>query len=332
MPPLTISHARLGLLFILVGPTGAGKNTLMNHVIDDLPDLAQLPTATTRPIRPNEKEGREHHFVTRQAFEQMIANDQLLEWQNVHGKLYGVPRQTVEAAIDARLDRIADVDILGAMSVQAAYPDNTVLVFIQPGDSTSLDDTTETIRERLGIRGESEAEIENRVARVQMELNHAHHCDYLIFNNDLGTAVKELHSVIAAERSRRDMANWRVRKGLPRRRLRQTVMLLITQGDDIYLRGDQLPTERILDGETPTDAASRSLRLQPINLALLGTTFNEMAYSDELCYWYHTQADDLPALDTAAWTSTPANHAAIPDAIRNALRQTTYETAAKPTD
>ncbi len=115
-----------GLLFVIVGPAGVGKNALMNSVLDRVSDLRQLPTATTRGIRPDEQAGREHLFVSVGEFQRMIADNELLENQEVHGNFYGVPRLTVEQAIAQEHDLIADIDVLGATALHNNFPDHTV--------------------------------------------------------------------------------------------------------------------------------------------------------------------------------------------------------------
>jgi guanylate kinase len=128
-----VSKERLGILYILVGPGGVGKNALLNAVMDQLTDLRQLATATTRPPRENEQDGVHHLFVDLATFQQMIEDDALLEYQEVHpGKYYGVPRAIVEQAIVTRQDLIADIEYKGAAIIQKTYPQNTVAVFIAP--------------------------------------------------------------------------------------------------------------------------------------------------------------------------------------------------------
>jgi len=311
------SHRRNGLLFILVGPTGAGKNTLMNAVMSRLEDLHQLPTATTRGIRPNEKEGREHHFLSRAAFEEMIENNELLEHQNVHGRLYGVPRKTVADAIDAMQDRIMDIDVLGAMNVRAAFPDNTIIVFVQPGAS---DDVVGTVRKRLEERGESPAEIENRLRRIPLEMSYAPLCDYLIIIDELNTAIESLYGIILAERSRRSLINLRARKSHPRHRLLQTSNIIVTHESNVLLHQNRLPGNQIAEGEYPIEAAERALK-PDVTVTfgpLLGITMNSETRYDELAFWYHAipvAPTDLP--DGWAWSSV--SEADIPIEIRNQL-------------
>ncbi len=188
---MTSSRQRPGLLFTLVGPAGAGKNRLMNHVIA-LTSLRQFPTATTRAIRPGEQEGREHLFVSTEDFERMIAQDELLEHQVIHGNFYGMPRATIEAAFDSGRSLIADIEVLGAERARLAYPDNVISLFIEPPTLGSL-------IERMRERGEKEPEITKRLLRVPMELDYAPKCDYIIFNNSFDHAADLLYRIVAAE-------------------------------------------------------------------------------------------------------------------------------------
>jgi len=189
---------REGILFILVGPSGAGKNTLMKRVQDQLGDLPQLPTATTRAMRPGEKEGREHRFVTHDQFQELIDTDALIEYQPVHmGELYGTPRQTVEDAITAGQDLIADIEFLGAGKIYEAYPNNTVLIFVTP---SSLDILARRIRQR---GNHSPDEQINRLERAKFEMTFAPRCQHLILNDILEPAAEHLRQIIKSERIRR---------------------------------------------------------------------------------------------------------------------------------
>lgn len=187
---MTIPKERLGLLFILIGPGGAGKNTLMNYVLSRLDDLKQLPTATTRPIRPTEQHGREHLFLSLDAFQDMIDNGALIEYQEVRpGQYYGVPRSTVQDAIDETRDLIADVDVLGATILNDEYPENTVLIFITPPSMQRLED-------QMRERGTAENVIRDRMKRSVMEMTYAPLCDYVIINDELSDATDQLYDVI----------------------------------------------------------------------------------------------------------------------------------------
>jgi guanylate kinase len=191
-----------GLLFVMVGPAGAGKNAIMNEVLRQLPDLHQLPTATTRPMRDTEEQGREHLFVNEAEFRGL----DLIESQIVHNHLYGTPRATIEKAMHDGRDLIADIEVLGATYLHHAYPQNTVLVFVQPPSVNDL-------IKRMSIRGETQEEIDTRLKRVEMEMQYAPQCDYLITNyqDQLKESSAILYGIVLAERSRRALQQLRIR-------------------------------------------------------------------------------------------------------------------------
>ncbi len=190
----------------MVGPAGAGKNAIMNEVLRQLPDLRQLPTATTRPMRDTEEQGREHWFVNEVEFRQMDARHELIESQTVHKHLYGTPRATIENAMREGRDLIADIEVLGATLLHNAYPNNTILVFVQPP-------SVEDLIKRMSIRGESQAEIDTRLQRVEMEMQYAPQCDYLITNyqDQLKQSSAILYGIVLAERSRRALQQLRIK-------------------------------------------------------------------------------------------------------------------------
>ncbi len=190
--------ARKGTLFILVGPSGAGKNTLMKRVQQHISDLPQLATVTTRAMRPGEKEGREHRFVTKAEFQRLIDTNALIEYQPVHsGNLYGTPRDTVENALNAGGDLIADIEFLGAGKIYSAYPENTVLIFVTP---SNLDILAHRVRQRGKI---SAADFEQRMARARFELTFARRSHYVVLNDVLEPAAEHLRQIILSERQRR---------------------------------------------------------------------------------------------------------------------------------
>ena len=187
-----------GLLIVLVGPAGVGKNTIMQRVIAALPRLSQMPTATTRAPRDNEKHGREHWFISLEAFQAMIATGELLEYQEVHpGRFYGTPRNQIFQAL--RHDHawlVADIDIAGAAALRNVFPESAVLIFIEPPD-------LDTLSIRMHSRGQAtEAEIQERLARVPRELAFAVECDYRVLNGTLDDAVKQVLAIIQTEAER----------------------------------------------------------------------------------------------------------------------------------
>jgi len=186
-----------GILFTLIGPAGAGKNTVMDRVIATHPDIRQLATATTRGQRASELEGREHYFISRDRFETLLGEGALLEHAVVHGEYYGILRDPLEDALKNGDLLFADVDMLGAQAAQAAFPENVVLVFVQPPSLSAL---VERMRES---RGENEAQIGRRLLRAPSEMAFAPHCDYVITNEALDQAVDALMGIVTAELARR---------------------------------------------------------------------------------------------------------------------------------
>lgn len=180
-----------GCLFVLVGPSGVGKNTIMRDVMHNIEGLHQLPTATTRDPRPGEDEGVQHYFVSREQFERMRDDGDLLEHQEVHpGKWYGVPRDLTRRALADGKPLVADVDIYGAAALKKAFPTNVVTIFVEP---PSLD----VLRERLLERGE--VDLEERFERAEMELSRANECDYRVVNDVLERCVEEVTAIVQRE-------------------------------------------------------------------------------------------------------------------------------------
>lgn len=209
---LMIHEKQRGLLFVMVGPGGTGKNTLMNVIKGRHSQIKQLATATTRPPRPGEQHGREHFFVSQTEFQQMIDNRQLLEYQEVTpGKFYGIPRFSVEDYLEQGQHLIADIEVYGAQILQDNYPDDAILIFVTvPGQT--LEEQLAVLRERMLGREESslsETEIrliEYRLERAKsLELPFQSQCDYVIVNDDFERALEELDTLIQkkiAERKR----------------------------------------------------------------------------------------------------------------------------------
>jgi guanylate kinase len=183
-----------GSLFILVGPSGVGKNMVMKGVQARLPLLRQMPTATTRAIREGEQEGREHFFVTVERFTQMIAENALIEHQEVYpGTFYGTPRSGLHNALVQDEKLIADIDVLGAEAIKQAFPNNVILIFVAPPSLADLE-------KRLRTRGNmSETEIAQRLKRATFEMSFAARCDYKIINDTLEQSVNEVVNIINGE-------------------------------------------------------------------------------------------------------------------------------------
>jgi guanylate kinase len=194
MPPET----RRGLLIILSSPSGAGKSTLARRLMAWDPSLSFSVSATTRPPRPGEEDGREYYFRTRDAFLAMVKADEMLEHAEVFGNLYGSPRAPVEAAIVAGRDVLFDIDWQGGQQItNSALKDAVVSIFILPPSIAELE-------RRLNTRGQDSAEvIAGRMAKSEAEISHWAEYDYVLVNDDLDTCEASLKTILEAERLRR---------------------------------------------------------------------------------------------------------------------------------
>ncbi|MFZ9684515.1 MAG: guanylate kinase [Gemmobacter sp.] len=189
---------RRGLLLILSSPSGAGKSTLSRRLLDWDGGIRFSVSATTRPPRPGEVDGREYHFRTRAAFLEMVAAGEMLEHAEVFGNLYGSPRGPVEAALAEGRDTLFDVDWQGGQQIRnSALGADVVSVFILPPSIAALE-------ARLNGRGQDSAEvIAGRMARARDEISHWGEFDYVLVNDDIDRTEAELRTILAAERLRR---------------------------------------------------------------------------------------------------------------------------------
>jgi guanylate kinase len=189
---------RRGLLLILSSPSGAGKSTLSRMLMAWDPTMRFSVSATTRPPRPGEAEGREYYFRSREAFETMVQSGQMLEHAEVFGNLYGSPRGPVQAAMEAGTDTVFDIDWQGGQQIKQAMRDDVVSIFILPPSIAELD-------RRLRTRGQdSDQVIAGRMAKSRDEISHWAEYDYVLVNQDLDQTFDALKAILTAERLRRD--------------------------------------------------------------------------------------------------------------------------------
>ena len=182
-----------GLVIVLSGFSGAGKGTIMKHLLEAHPNDYNLSiSATTRAMRAGEKDGREYFFKTREEFDAMIENNELLEYATFNGNSYGTPRAYVEQLIDRKKDVILEIEIQGALQVKEMYPD-ALLLFTMPPSAKELEN-------RLVGRGTETPEvISQRLAISCKESQYMDKYDYLIVNDSLERAVDQVHNIIQAE-------------------------------------------------------------------------------------------------------------------------------------
>jgi guanylate kinase len=180
-----------GNLVVLTGPSGVGKGTLIRSLLQHHPELYFSVSATTRAPRPGEVEGQHYYFVNRLQFEQMVANDELLEWAEFAGNYYGTPRQPVFNQIQQGQLVILEIELAGARQVRHTAPE-ALQIFILPPSITELE-------QRLRTRGQdSEAAIARRLARAKEEIKAANEFDIQIVNDDLQTALEKLEAILFA--------------------------------------------------------------------------------------------------------------------------------------
>ena len=179
------------LLYVVTGPSGAGKTTLIKRLLDEEENLDFSVSFTTRQKRPGEKEGVDYRFVSPGDFEERIDSGDFLEYADVHGKLYGTSKSYVKRALE-NSNLLLDIDVQGAMNVKREFPDSTV-VFIAPP-------TYEDLEKRLRARGtETPEDLEKRLSDSRKELKLIDRFDYLILNQEAEEAYNMLKCVYIAE-------------------------------------------------------------------------------------------------------------------------------------
>lgn len=179
----------------LAGPSGAGKTTLCRRLVERRDDVRFSVSATTRTPRRGEVEGEDYRFVAREAFERMVRDEELLEWAEVHGDLYGTPRAELDRARAAGEHLLLDIDVQGVRAVRRRAPE-VVAVFILPP-------TGERVLARLRRRGsEDEEALRRRLRTAVAELRAVDEFDYVVVNDDLAEAIQAIEAILAAESRR----------------------------------------------------------------------------------------------------------------------------------
>ena len=186
-----------GLLFVVSAPAGCGKDTILEQLFKKTDTVGYSVSATTRAPREGEVDGVHYHFKTREEFEQMIKDSEVLEYTEYCGNYYGTPRKGVEKLLSEGKDVILKIEVEGAMNIKRIFPE-CCLVFILPPSLAELE-------RRLRKRGtETEDKIILRTAQARNELEFAKNYDYLIVNGELDVAVDDLLAVIRGEKLRRE--------------------------------------------------------------------------------------------------------------------------------
>ena len=185
-------------MLVLSSPSGAGKSTISRALLEKHPDLTMSVSATTRPMRPGEIEGKDYYFIDTQTFEDMVQKGQFLEYAKVFDNYYGTPRAPVEAALKGGKDVLFDVDWQGTQQLRQNARDDLASIFILPPSVEELD-------RRLYARAQDpEDVVKRRMAKATSEMSHWAEYDYIIVNEEIPESVAEAEAILGAERLKRD--------------------------------------------------------------------------------------------------------------------------------
>jgi len=185
------------LLIVLSGPSGAGKDAVLNQLKAPGYPLTFITTATTRPRRSQEVNGKDYHFITLQEFETMVSNGEFLEYACVYGNWYGVPKKPAKTALESGQDVIIKVDIQGAATIKKLVPE-AVLIFLTP---PTAEEVASRLRQR---RTESDIDLDLRLKTATREMEQLHSFDYVVLNHKgkVDQAADEIKAIMAAEKCR----------------------------------------------------------------------------------------------------------------------------------
>ena len=187
-----------GLLIVLSGASGTGKGTICKELLRREPNIAYSISATTRPPRMGEQDGREYYFCTRETFETMIADGAFLEYADVYGNYYGTPLAPIEERRTAGEDILLEIDTQGALNVMERCPDGTFIFLLPP--------SLEELQRRITGRGtETEESIARRLAAARDEIRLGKRYRYAVLNDTVEAATDRIQTILAAERLRSDM-------------------------------------------------------------------------------------------------------------------------------
>lgn len=180
-------------LVILSSPSGGGKSTVARHLLKVFPQFKLSVSATTREKRPNEINGKDYYFLSKEEFEKAIANDELIEYEQIFGNYYGTLKSQVNEVINRNDKLLFDIDVKGALSLKKLYPELSILIFLSPPSLEVLEDR---LRNR---KTETEEQIHIRYERAQMELAQAEKFDYVVINDNLEQTYSQIEELVKKE-------------------------------------------------------------------------------------------------------------------------------------
>ncbi|MCI8688952.1 MAG: guanylate kinase [Oscillibacter sp.] len=186
---------RKGKTFVISGPSGVGKGTVLKALLEQRKNVYISVSATTRTARPGEEDGIHYHFLEKATFQEWIAQDAFLEYAKYVGNFYGTPKKFVDSAMDEGQDVILEIDVQGALQVAEKRPE-TILIFIAPP-------SWEALEQRLTLRGTDRPEkIQERLQRAKVEFQSADAYHYVVINDTVENAARELDAILTAEHCR----------------------------------------------------------------------------------------------------------------------------------
>lgn len=186
---------RRGFPIIISGPAGSGKTSICQRIVKEVHKVKYSVSATTRPKRPGERNGRDYHFLEERTFKQWIRAGRFCEWAKVHDHYYGTPRDFMEKALSSGKEVILDVDLQGRRAIRKKYPEGVYILLFPP---SCVD-----LKKRLRKRGtETKESLKKRLQGVEREMKGFEKFDYLVINRSLKKAVEAVRTIISSERLR----------------------------------------------------------------------------------------------------------------------------------
>ena len=191
-----------GLLVIISSPSGGGKTSIIHKILQKYPEqYVYSISATTRKPRPGEIDGRDYFFLSEEQFRRDIKNNLFLEWENVHGYLYGTPKTYIEKCINEGKYVLLDIDVNGALRIADNYPDRAITIFIS---TPSMDMLIERLKNR---KTDPVGEINKRLERIPMEMEKAKQFDYVVINDQLDNTVEQVVEIVEKVKTLSKLAN-----------------------------------------------------------------------------------------------------------------------------
>ena len=177
---------------MIAAPSGCGKTTIAKAILAKHPDMLFSVSATTRPKRSNEVEGKDHFFLTKEKFKEYFCNGDLVECEEIYGYYYGTLKSEINKALQNSRIMLFDIDVKGALSIQKHFPNDSILIFIKPP-------SLEILKKRLENRNTENPEtFKRRLERVPMEVEQGQQFDYQVVNDDLQKAINEVDEIVQA--------------------------------------------------------------------------------------------------------------------------------------